>query len=106
PRKISFGPWILPVLRVLAHGRRLRGTWLDPFGRLAERRAERALIDEYQQLLEVELLPGLDAARMDIAVELASLPQSIRGFGPVKARAMAEAATRRSALLARWRTGG
>src|SRR5690606_31996344 len=105
PRKISFGPWILPVLRVLAHGKRLRGTRFDPFGRLAERRVERALIAEYQQLLEAEILPGLDAARLHLAVEIASLPQSIRGFGPVKARAVEEAAARRGALLARWRTG-
>ena len=105
PRKIAFGPWILLVLRVLAHGKHLRGTRFDPFGRLAERRIERALIDEYEQLLEVEILPGLDADRLRLAVEIASLPLSIRGFGPVKARALEEAATRRGALLARWRTG-
>jgi len=106
PRKISFGPWILPVLRLLAHGKRLRGSRLDPFGYQAERRMERAMIDEYEQLLEVEILPGLDAARMGLAIEIASLPQSIRGFGPVKARAMHEAAQRRGALLTRWHTAG
>ena len=105
PRKIAFGPWILPVLRLLAHGKRLRGTRFDPFGRLAERRVERALIEEYERLLEVEILPGLDAARLDLAVEIASLPQSIRGFGPVKERAIEATAARRGALLARWRTG-
>src|SRR5690606_3626391 len=105
PRKISFGPWILPVLRVLAHGKRLRGTRFDPFGRLAERRVERALIAEYQQLLEAEILPGLDAARLHLAVEIASLPLAIRGFGPVKASAIEAADLRRSALLSRWRTG-
>ncbi len=105
PRKISFGAWMLPVMRLLAHGKRLRGTRFDPFGYLAERREERAMIDEYEQLLEVELLPGLDVARMGLAVEIASLPQSVRGFGPVKAQAIEAARERRGALLARWRTG-
>ncbi|MEB2318812.1 MAG: indolepyruvate ferredoxin oxidoreductase family protein [Pseudomonadota bacterium] len=105
PRKIAFGAWMLPVMRLLARGKRLRGTRLDPFGYLEERRVERAMIDEYEQLLEVDILPGLDPARLGLAVEIASLPQSIRGFGPVKARAIRETNERHAALLARWRTG-
>jgi indolepyruvate ferredoxin oxidoreductase len=46
PRKRSFGPWLRPVLRLLAHGRHLRGTPLDPFGWSAERRLERGLVAE------------------------------------------------------------
>jgi indolepyruvate ferredoxin oxidoreductase len=103
PKKISVGPWALRAMRLLRHGKRLRGTRFDPFGYLEERRVERALIDDFERLLEVELLPELTTERVALAVELASLPESIRGFGPVKARAIAEVDERRRALLVRWR---
>jgi indolepyruvate ferredoxin oxidoreductase len=100
PRKIAFGPWILPVFRLLAAMRRLRGTALDPFGYLPERRQERQLIAEYESMLDV-VLAGLSSATLATALELAALPAAIRGFGPVKQRAIAAAAARRAALLAR-----
>jgi indolepyruvate ferredoxin oxidoreductase len=100
PRKRRFGPWILPVLRVVAGLRRLRGTALDPFGRSAERRMERRLIAEYEALLE-RLCVGLTAERLPLAVEIAALPQGMRGFGPVKAANVARAKAREAELLAR-----
>jgi indolepyruvate ferredoxin oxidoreductase len=97
PRKRRFGPWIRPLLGVLASLRRLRGTALDPFGWTAERRRERALVAEYEmevRALAVRLAPANHAA----AVELAGLPQRIRGYGDVKARSMETAEARAAAL--------
>ena len=102
PRKIAFGPWILTAFRVLAKLKGLRGTAFDPFGRTAERKAERQLVADYAALVE-ELCTGLTPANHATAVALAELPQEIRGFGHVKAGAMAAAAARREDLLARWR---
>jgi indolepyruvate ferredoxin oxidoreductase len=87
PRKREFGRWMLPVLRVLSGMRRLRGTALDPFGYLHERRVERALVDEYERLIE-RVLADLTPDRHEAAVRLLSLADEIRGYGPVKAAAI------------------
>ena len=100
PRKRRFGPWILPVLRLVAGLRRLRGTALDPFGRTAERRMERRLIAEYEALL-ARLCAGLSRERLALAVEIAALPQQVRGFGPVKAASVARVKAREAELLMR-----
>ncbi len=68
---------------MLAHGRHLRGSALDPFGYGAERRAERALIGEYEQLVG-RVLAALTPANHAAGVRLLSLADEIRGFGPVK----------------------
>ncbi|MBL8564231.1 MAG: indolepyruvate ferredoxin oxidoreductase family protein [Hyphomicrobiaceae bacterium] len=102
PRKIAFGPWLLPVLRLLAKGKQLRGSALDLFGRTAERRAERALIPAYEALLD-EIEARLNPSNHAQAVALAGLPLEVRGFGVVKARAMADAERKRAALLAEFR---
>ena len=62
PKKRRFGAWMFPLLKVLAHGKSLRGTAFDPFGRTAERRLERQLIADYEARIG-ELLAGLDAAK-------------------------------------------
>ncbi|CAH2604478.1 Indolepyruvate ferredoxin oxidoreductase, alpha and beta subunits [Rhodovastum atsumiense] len=100
--KQSYGGWMMGVFRVLAALRFLRGTLFDPFARSAERRAERALITEYEETIEV-ILQELSPATLPVAVALASLPERIRGFGHVKERSMHEAATERSRLLERLR---
>ena len=87
PLKRRFGPWIAGPLRLLAGLRRLRGTAFDPFGYLAERRAERDLIGWFETTLD-GLVDGLDAADLDAAVAIAAAPMDIRGFGPVKDEAM------------------
>jgi indolepyruvate ferredoxin oxidoreductase len=99
PRKREFGPWIMPVFRVLARLKGLRGTPLDPFGRTEERRMERALVAEYERDLD-RILGIWRAERRDVAIARAALPLDIRGFGHVKARAVAEAEKRREALMA------
>ena len=102
PRKRAFGPWIFPVFRVLARLRRLRGTTFDVFGYSAERRRERALIGDFEILID-EVLAGLSPANHDTAVALAELPQDIRGFGPVKQRNLDRVKERESALLDQFR---
>ena len=98
PRKIQLGGWMMPLMKVLAKARVLRGRWWDPLGHSAERRAERALIEEYRQLLD-ELNQRLDVDNYDIAVRLASLPEQIRGYGPVKQAAIEKTAHERGRLL-------
>jgi len=102
-RKRSFGPWMLPVFRVLARLRRVRGTPFDIFGRSEERRLERRLIGEYEVLVD-EILACLSPANHHIAVELSSLPLEIRGFGHVKQANLAHVKARQEVLLVRFRT--
>jgi indolepyruvate ferredoxin oxidoreductase len=83
PRKLSFGPWMMSFLALLARLKVLRGTALDPFGYTEERRMERRLIDDYRTLVE-RLLAGLSPASRGAAVRLAALPEKIRGYGHVK----------------------
>ncbi len=96
-RKRMYGAWIGTAFRVLARLRGLRGTWLDVFGYTAERRMERRLIAEYEATIET-LLAGLSPEKFALAVEIAALPQKMRGFGHVKLRNV-EAAKRREAEL-------
>jgi indolepyruvate ferredoxin oxidoreductase len=105
PRKLAFGPWLLPVLRLLKRLKPLRGTPFDPFGHTAERRAERALIGEYRAAIEA-LLPGLNAGNRALALQIARLPQQVRGYGPVKAAQAAEVLPRWRALRAQWPVQG
>jgi len=101
PRKMQFGPWMLTAMRVLAKFKGLRGGALDVFGYAEERRTERALIAEYEQTVE-SLLKDLNRDNHALAVELASLPDAIRGYGHIKAKNIAEARSKREKLLARW----
>ncbi len=104
PKKMSFGPWLLGVLRVLAKFKVLRGTPLDPFGYTAERRTERRLISEYCDLLAY-IVEHLTPSNHVSAVELASLPEKIRGFGPVKERHLAAAKAEEAALREQFAAG-
>ena len=104
PRKMSFGPWLLPAFRVLAKFKFLRGTALDPFGRSLERRTERALIGEYETMID-EVLARLTPDNHHLAVGLAAIPEKIRGFGHVKQRHLAAAKADEAALLEQFRAG-
>jgi indolepyruvate ferredoxin oxidoreductase len=98
PRKISFGPWMMTVFKVLAKLKVLRGTPLDIFGYSKERIAERKLIADYEAMLD-RVLVRLTPENHAIAVGLATIPEKIRGFGPVKARHLAAAKADEAALL-------
>jgi len=104
PKKMSFGPWLLGAFRVLAKFKVLRGTPLDPFGYTAERRTERRLISEYEKLL-AEIVEHLAPNNHRLAVELAALPEKIRGFGPVKQRHIAAAQAEEAALREQFGAG-
>jgi indolepyruvate ferredoxin oxidoreductase len=97
PRKLSFGPWMLSVFRVLAKFKFLRGTPLDMFGYSLERKTERALIRDYEALL-AEVVDRLTPRNHAAAVALASLPEKIRGFGHVKQRHLAAAKAEETSL--------
>jgi indolepyruvate ferredoxin oxidoreductase len=101
-RKRTFGPWIFPVLGVMARGKRLRGTAFDPFGRTSHRRLERELITWYEQLVD-ELAAGLTPANHDLAVEIASIPESIRGYDTVKEESVAKARENYEVLMEQFR---
>jgi indolepyruvate ferredoxin oxidoreductase len=87
---------------VLAWFKFLRGTPLDPFGYSLDRRTERALIGQYEALIE-EALTRLDAGNHALLIELASLPERIRGFGHVKEASVQTAREQQARLLARLR---
>ncbi|MBK9133021.1 MAG: indolepyruvate ferredoxin oxidoreductase family protein [Betaproteobacteria bacterium] len=100
PKKVMLGRWLLPAMKWLARGKRLRGTPLDVFGRTAERRMERELIDRFEARV-AELLPQLSADRLPLAVQVAQVPLAMRGFGHVKLANVALARTREAELLHR-----
>jgi indolepyruvate ferredoxin oxidoreductase len=87
-RKAEFGPWVLRLFSLLARLRGLRGTMFDPFGASAHRRIERALIVEYEQLVEV-ILSRLNSANYAAAVELAGCYEAVRGYDVVKEESIA-----------------
>jgi len=92
PKKITFGPWLLPLLKYLAKARRLRGSWLDPFRFGHEKTSERQLLGAYEADLEQICANG---NKLEAALQLASWPAEVRGFGPVRAVAAEKAAKER-----------
>ncbi|BCG04179.1 indolepyruvate ferredoxin oxidoreductase (plasmid) [Paraburkholderia sp. PGU19] len=104
PKKTKFGPWIFPVLKAIASLRSLRGTALDVFGYTAERRAERRLVGEYFGDVR-KVCSLLDRGNLQHAVDFAALPLEIRGFGPVKEKAIDEHAGKRAVALSSLQAG-
>ena len=101
-QKAKFGPAMLIAFRLLARLKGLRGTAFDPFGRTQERRTERALVDQYLGSIS-DVLPALSAANRAAAVEIASIPEQIRGYGHVKERHIAAARTNWDRMMAAFR---
>jgi hypothetical protein len=101
-RKRQYGPWMFSLMRLLAKMKGVRGTALDVFGYSEERRTERALIAAYEETVS-SLLEELDADRLSLAVDIASIPEHIRGYGHVKARHLADAKKREAELKEMWR---
>ena len=104
PKKSAYGPWMFKAMKLLARMRGLRGSALDFFGKTGERRRERQWVEDYFALVE-EFRNSLDDARMSTALELARLPETIRGYGHIKETAMDAAEARREALLQQYRSG-
>lgn len=97
PKKKEFGPWMYFALSALKHFKFLRGGTLDPFGRTEERRLERKLIADYKERI-LEAAGRLAAENLAAAVEIASIPDEIRGYGPVKLASIKKAEDRYAAL--------
>ena len=98
PRKREFGAWIIPLFRLLAGLKSLRGTKLDFFGMTAERKMERALISEFEDQVDI-VLNKLTADNVDLATEIVGEYLEIRGYGPVKEAAAAAARDRINSKL-------
>lgn len=81
--KLELGPWFRPVYKGLIGMRRLRGTKLDPFGIASVRRTERALITEYRAVI-CDLLEALRTDTLPLALEIAELPDMVRGYETIK----------------------
>ncbi len=101
-KKSVYGPWMMSAFRVLAKMRGLRGTALDIFGRTAERKMERALPGQYETLVD-ELVAALTPHNHGLAVQLAQVPEHIRGYGHVKDRHLKAAKAKEAELLAAFR---
>ncbi len=101
-QKQKFGPWMLNAFRLLARLKGLRGSALDPFGRTEERKMERALIAQYESSIE-EILQSLNVGNHAAAVDVARIPELIRGYGHVKARHAVLAQQQWTAALAAFR---
>jgi indolepyruvate ferredoxin oxidoreductase len=99
PKKRAFGPWMMTVFRWLAKFRFLRGTALDIFARSPDRKLERELIAAYENDVTA-VLGSLSPLTADTALELLQLPDRIRGYGPVKEKAAADASKRHAQLMA------
>ncbi|HEY9108012.1 MAG TPA: indolepyruvate ferredoxin oxidoreductase family protein [Roseateles sp.] len=104
--KRPFGGWIRPAFGLLAKLKGLRGTAFDVFGYTAERRMERALMNEYRASIDALLAKGLTAERLALAVDIARIPEEIRGYGHVKERHLHAARAKWDALMAQWKALG
>ncbi|MBM3279351.1 MAG: indolepyruvate ferredoxin oxidoreductase family protein [Candidatus Handelsmanbacteria bacterium] len=104
PRKLGFGPWFRPLLRLLVRLRGLRGRALDPFGHTPCRRLERALVGWYCRLVE-EVLALVDEGNYALACKVCSLPDRIRGYEEVKMRNAMQVQQEAADLVAQLRAG-
>ncbi|MGE3647396.1 MAG: DUF6537 domain-containing protein, partial [Reyranellaceae bacterium] len=102
-KKGEYGPWVFTMFRVLAGLKGLRGTAFDIFGYTEERRTERRLIGEYMETMS-EILGKLDQSNHALALQIAGLPETIRGFGHVKEKNLKKAQEREANLLALFRS--
>jgi indolepyruvate ferredoxin oxidoreductase len=99
PKKMRFGSWTMGLFKILARLKGLRGGAFDPFGYTQERKTERALIAEYEETVE-RLLASLTPQNHAVAIQIASLPEDIRGYGHIKLKSVEAARKKRDELLA------
>ena len=83
PLKINFGSWIMILFKFISLFKFLRGTYFDLFGYFEERKIERLLINNYKDRI-LEICTKLTIENYALAVEIASTPDQIRGFGYIK----------------------
>jgi indolepyruvate ferredoxin oxidoreductase len=102
-KKKQFGPWMMTMFNLLARLKWLRGSALDPFAKSEDRKLERRLIAEYEDLIE-EILKGLSTENHATAAALAALPEKIRGYGHIKEGSAGSARKRQEELLVAFRS--
>lgn len=100
-QKTEVGAWILGAFKLMSALRGLRGSWLDPFRSSPERQLAKKLVAQYEQDLE-RILRELDATNLPLALQLAQLPDRIRGYGHVREQQAREALVRRDLLWVEW----
>lgn len=98
-KKAELGPWIMTVFQLMSSLRKLRGTWLDPFRNSAERRLGRQLLEEYERDMDALIAAPLMHS-LELTLNIAALPQKIRGYGHVREASAQSAAKERERLLA------
>ncbi|WP_024511531.1 indolepyruvate ferredoxin oxidoreductase family protein [Bradyrhizobium sp. ARR65] len=96
-QKKEFGGWMIHAFRLLARLKFLRGTAFDPFGRTAERKSERKLIEDYLAMLE-QRIADLRPEQIPLLVKLARLPEMIRGYGHIKEASIVKAMAEKTRL--------
>ena len=104
PRKKAYGPGMLRTFGTLARLRKIRGSPIDVFRYSEDRKLDRRLIAEYEGLVQ-ELIASLQASNYNLAVELASLPEAIRGYGHIRKRHVEHAKRREAELVEEFRGG-
>jgi indolepyruvate ferredoxin oxidoreductase len=82
-KKLKLGPWFRAPLILLKRLKGLRGTPFDIFGMSAHRRQERSLILWYRELVE-QVTANLSQDNLPLAIEIAALPDQIRGYEKIK----------------------
>jgi indolepyruvate ferredoxin oxidoreductase len=99
--KQEYGGWMMPMFRVLAKLKWLRGTVFDPFGHTTERKTERRLIADYESLVAA-VVASVTPDSHRAAIELLGAAERIRGYGHIKQKSIAQAKQSEARLLAQY----
>ena len=98
PLKMNFGSWLMFLFKLISVFKFLRGSFFDPFGYSLERKKERKLINDYKNCI-MEIIKKLNNKNYNIAVDIASTPDQIRGFGYIKEKNIRVAENCRNKLI-------
>ena len=99
-QKREFGSWVLIVFKVLNKLKRLRHTPFNPFAYSDEFKVGQQDLKSYLEIIESTALK-LNDCNYATAVELARLPEKLRGYGHVRAANREAYLRHRKTLLAR-----
>lgn len=102
PRKYEIGGWITPILKIISNMKGLRGTPFDIFGYTLERKAERNLIIQYEATINM-LIKGLTNDNYALAIDIANLPDKIKGYGYIKEESIKQYNKENKILIAKFR---
>lgn len=100
PKKSIWGGWMMRGFKLLAAAKGIRNTALDPFRYSAERRMNLKLLADYEALVR-RMKNGLGQDNIEQWTEILSLPMMVRGYGPVREKAVKEMEALLAAKLAK-----